>query len=99
MLDIAIRNVFRQKSRSVLTILGIAIGIGLILGLGSIGEGLNQQMQQSFGNVGAVIDVRDSSNPAAGIPQYPVPVPQHVHGEDAVLVEAARTAQFYYSSG
>jgi putative ABC transport system permease protein len=69
MLDIALKNVFRQKGRSALTILGIAIGIGLILGLGSIGEGLNQQIQQNFGDVGAVIDVRDSSKTAVGISQ------------------------------
>lgn len=61
MLDIAVKNVFRQKMRSALTILGIAMGIGLILALGSIGEGLNQQVADRFGNVGAVIDVRDQS--------------------------------------
>jgi len=62
MLDIAVKNVFRQKIRSALTILGIAMGIGLILALGSIGEGLNQQMQARFGTVAAVIDVRDTSD-------------------------------------
>jgi putative ABC transport system permease protein len=62
MLDIAFKNVFRQKVRSALTIMGIAMGIGLILVLGSIGEGLNQQVSQRFGNVGAVIDVRDQSD-------------------------------------
>ncbi|MFH0863272.1 MAG: ABC transporter permease [Candidatus Altiarchaeota archaeon] len=62
MLDIAVKNIFRQKIRSALTILGIAMGIGLILALGSIGEGLNQQMQARFGTVAAVIDVRDSSD-------------------------------------
>ncbi len=67
MLDIAVKNVFRQKIRSGLTILGIAMGIGLILSLGSIGEGLNQQMAERFGNVGAVIDVRDESDNNVGI--------------------------------
>ncbi|MBD3388374.1 MAG: FtsX-like permease family protein [Candidatus Altiarchaeales archaeon] len=59
MLDIAFKNVFRQKSRSILTMLGIAMGIGLILTLGAIGEGLNKQIQDSFGDMAAVIDVRD----------------------------------------
>lgn len=58
MLDIALKNVFRQKVRSSLTTLGIAMGIGLILTLGAIGEGLNQQIQQSFGDMAAVVDVR-----------------------------------------
>ena len=69
MLDIAIKNVFRQKARSFLTLLGIALGIGLILALGSIGEGLNQQIEAQFGNVGSVIDVRDASEPSVGISQ------------------------------
>ncbi len=69
MLDIALKNVFRQKVRSILTIAGIAMGIGLVLALGSIGEGLNQQMAQQFGNVGAVIDVRDESDNSVGISQ------------------------------
>ncbi|MFH1787793.1 MAG: ABC transporter permease, partial [Candidatus Altiarchaeota archaeon] len=58
MLDIALKNVFRQKVRSLLTTLGIAMGIGLILTLGAIGEGLNRQIQQSFGDMAAVVDVR-----------------------------------------
>jgi len=58
MLDIALKNVFRQKVRSSLTVLGIALGIGLILALGSIGEGLNKQISESFGDVAGVIDVR-----------------------------------------
>jgi putative ABC transport system permease protein len=66
MLDIALKNIFRHKVRSGLTILGIAMGIGLVLALGSIGEGLNQQISQQFGNVAAVIDVRDTSESNGG---------------------------------
>lgn len=62
MLDIALKNVFRQKVRSSLTVLGIALGIGLILSLGAIGEGLNTQIKESFGDVAGVIDVRASDN-------------------------------------
>ena len=69
MLDIAVKNIFRQMVRSGLTIMGIAMGIGLILALGSIGEGLNQQMSERFGNVGAVIDVRDQTENNVGISQ------------------------------
>ena len=58
MLDIAVKNVFRQKIRSALTIIGIAMGIGLILGLGSIGQGLNKQLSDQFGSMAAVINVR-----------------------------------------
>ncbi|MDD5111755.1 MAG: ABC transporter permease [Candidatus Altiarchaeota archaeon] len=69
MLDIALNNVFRHKLRSALTIIGIAMGIGLVLALGSIGEGLNQQISQQFGSVGSVIDVRDNSDNDIGISQ------------------------------
>ncbi len=58
MIDIALKNVFRQKVRSLLTILGIAMGIGLIISLGAIGEGLNRQIQSSFGDIAGVLDVR-----------------------------------------
>jgi putative ABC transport system permease protein len=58
MLDIALKNVFRQKIRSALTIIGIALGIGLILGLGAIGEGLNKQVAESVANTAAVVNVR-----------------------------------------
>jgi putative ABC transport system permease protein len=51
----ALRDISRHKSRSLLTILGIAVGIGLVLSLGSISEGLNAQIQQQFNNVAANI--------------------------------------------
>lgn len=62
MIDVALKNVFRQRARSALTVLGIAIGIGLILALGAIGEGLNKQIEQSFGNIGGVIEVREGED-------------------------------------
>jgi putative ABC transport system permease protein len=61
MLDIAFKNVGRHKVRSFLTVLGISLGIGLILALGSIGAGLTKQIQERVGNVAAVIDVRAQS--------------------------------------
>ena len=45
MLDIAFRNTRRQKTRSILTILGIIIGIAAIVALGSISEGLNYMVE------------------------------------------------------
>ena len=62
MLDIALKNVFRQKVRSTLTILGIAMGIGLILALGAVGEGLNKQIGESIGDLAGVIDVKATDN-------------------------------------
>ncbi|MBU0762563.1 MAG: ABC transporter permease [Candidatus Altiarchaeota archaeon] len=62
MIDIALKNVFRQKVRSFLTVLGIAMGIGLILTLGAIGEGLSNQIQSAFGDMAAVVDVRSQNS-------------------------------------
>ncbi|PIV28967.1 MAG: hypothetical protein COS36_00300 [Candidatus Altarchaeum sp. CG03_land_8_20_14_0_80_32_618] len=48
MIDIALKNLFRNKTRNALTILGIAIGVALLLSLVSISEGMNK-MISSFG--------------------------------------------------
>jgi len=53
----ALRDISRHKSRSFLTILGIAVGIGLVLSLGSISEGLSAQIQEQFSQVAANIRV------------------------------------------
>ena len=79
MLDIALKNVFRQKVRSVLTILGIAMGIGLILALGSIGEGLNQQITESVRAVtgdGISDDIIDAINNMKGVEEV-IPVGEY----------------------
>jgi len=59
---IAIRNVRRHKSRSLLTILGIAVGIGLVIALGSITEGLRAQLEQQFQSMAAVVNVQASDD-------------------------------------
>lgn len=48
MLDIAFKNIFRQRMRTFLTVLGIVIGIAAIIALGSISEGMNVMMQQNL---------------------------------------------------
>ncbi len=48
MIDIALKNLFRNKTRNALTILGIAIGVALLLSLVSISEGINK-MISNFG--------------------------------------------------
>lgn len=48
MLDIAFRNIMRQRARTSLTVLGIMIGIAAIVALGSVSEGLNAMMQSEM---------------------------------------------------
>ena len=52
LLQIAMRNIRTQKLRSYLTLLGIIIGIAAIVALVSIGEGLNQAVNQEFEKLG-----------------------------------------------
>lgn len=48
MLDIAYKNIGRQRTRSFLTILGILIGIAAIVALGSAAEGIDALVQTSM---------------------------------------------------
>lgn len=64
MLDIALQNVFRATSRSLLTILSIAMGIGLIMALAAIGEGLNANIDDMAGDLAGTIDVRADNDDA-----------------------------------
>ena len=45
MLDLAFKNIMRQKTRTSLTVLGILIGIAAIVALGSIAEGIDAAVQ------------------------------------------------------
>ncbi len=48
MIDIAYKNIMRQKSRTAFTVLGIIIGIAVIVALGSFAEGINSFFQSTF---------------------------------------------------
>jgi len=41
-IDFALKNLFRNKTRNTLTVLGIAVGVALLLSLVSISEGMNK---------------------------------------------------------
>jgi len=57
MIDLAIKNIFRQKTRSALTIIGILIGIGAVVALGSISEGIYNQITEEMEFMGGTIMV------------------------------------------
>ncbi|MBL7206077.1 MAG: ABC transporter permease [Candidatus Aenigmarchaeota archaeon] len=48
MIDFAFKNITRQRTRTILTTLGIIIGIAAIVALGSISEGINQYITASL---------------------------------------------------
>lgn len=45
MLELAIKNILRRRLRNTLTIIGLAIGVAMIVSLGSIGAGMNKIVQ------------------------------------------------------
>lgn len=48
MLDLAYKNIMRQRTRTILTAMGILIGIGAIVALGSIAEGIDVAVQSGL---------------------------------------------------
>jgi len=57
MIDLALKNIFRQKTRTALTITGILIGIGAVVALGSISEGIYTQITEELQFMGGTIMV------------------------------------------
>lgn len=47
------KNLFRRKTRALLTVLGIAVGVSMIVALGAIGEGLRTGYAAMFAGSGA----------------------------------------------
>jgi putative ABC transport system permease protein len=52
-LRVAIRALFRNKTRSFLTTLGIIIGVAAVIAMVAIGEGAKAQVEQAFSAMGA----------------------------------------------
>ena len=53
MLNLIFKNLLRRKTRTLLTTLGIAIGVSMIVALGAMGEGMRAGYQSMFGGSGA----------------------------------------------
>ncbi|MBE6512799.1 MAG: ABC transporter permease [Methanobrevibacter olleyae] len=61
-INLILKNPFRNKTRSALSIIGIAIGITTIVALGLITTGMEDSVQASLNDVGAEITVSNSSS-------------------------------------
>ena len=53
MLTQILRNITRRKTRTLLTVLGIAVGVAMIVALGAMGEGLRTGYVSMFSGSGA----------------------------------------------
>jgi len=60
MIDLAFKNVISQKTRTILTMLGILIGITTIVALGSIADGIDSAIQSNFEMTAGKITVEDA---------------------------------------
>jgi ABC-type antimicrobial peptide transport system permease subunit len=65
---LASRNIRRRKTRSLLTILGIGIGIASVVLFVSIGEGMKVVVIASFGDIGNDLIVMPKFDPNSGKP-------------------------------
>ena len=61
-LRMALRAITRNKMRSVLTMLGIVIGVGAVIAMVGIGQGAAQTIQQQIANLGSNIIFVSSGN-------------------------------------
>ncbi len=66
MLDIAFRNIMRQRARTFLTVLGIMIGIAAIVALGSVSEGMNAMAQNEMKLIAGKIIVMEGEGEGIG---------------------------------
>ncbi|MFH1445343.1 MAG: ABC transporter permease [Nanoarchaeota archaeon] len=68
MLDLAFKNILRQRTRTFLTILGIVIGIGAIVSLGSLSDGIAASVQTGLeGNAGKIMVQEKGSSSMFGM--------------------------------
>ena len=65
-LRMALDAIARNKSRSVLTALGIVIGVAAVMAMVAIGEGARQRVQAAFASMGSNVLVVGSGSSSAG---------------------------------
>jgi putative ABC transport system permease protein len=64
--SLIIKNIFRNKSRSILAVIGIAIGVAAVVGLGLITDDLSESAQSALTAGAADFSVINSSNSQSG---------------------------------
>ena len=63
---VALRALFRNKTRSTLTALGIVIGVAAVIAMVAIGEGAKDRVQKSFSSMGANLFIVMSGSSRGG---------------------------------
>jgi putative ABC transport system permease protein len=64
--NLILKNIFRNKSRSILAVIGIAIGVAAVVGLGLITDDLTQSTESALTAGAADFSVINSTNSPSG---------------------------------
>ncbi|HXR98191.1 MAG TPA: ABC transporter permease [Terriglobales bacterium] len=64
---VALRALTRNKMRSILTMLGIIIGVGAVIAMVGVGQGANEQMQAQIAAMGSNLLIIQSGSRQAGV--------------------------------
>ncbi|HEY7839885.1 MAG TPA: ABC transporter permease [Terriglobales bacterium] len=64
---VALRALTRNKMRSILTMLGIIIGVGAVIAMVGVGQGANEQMQQQIAAMGSNLLIVQAGSRQAGV--------------------------------
>ena len=70
-LRIALRAVFANKMRSILTVLGVMIGVAAVIAVVSLVQGLQKKISADLESVGATFIRSRTSSPAASASAWP----------------------------
>lgn len=65
-LRVALRALVRNKTRSVLTTLGVVIGVGAVIAMVAIGEGAKRRVQETFASMGTDLLIVQSGSSGYG---------------------------------
>ena len=64
--SLILKNIFRNKSRSILAVIGIAIGVAAVVGLGLVTDDLTESAQNALTAGAADFSVINSTNSPEG---------------------------------
>ena len=85
--QLGLKSLLLHPMRSLLTVLGIFIGVASVIWLLAIGEGISQEIQRQIAGLGADnIIIRSVKPPAEATADYSGPVPYGLKREEFVLL-------------
>ena len=88
-LGTALRGIFAHKLRSILTILGVIIGIGAVIALTSVGEGSRKIITDRIGQMGSNLLTVQAGSSSSGFVRGEMGSGQTLTYEDALAIAAS----------